>query len=94
LATWQAACSQDAGALNADPVFVTANTNPHLQVTSPCIGAGATSLVTDDYDGVARGAANDIGVSRDQTLTHLNHASHGSEHQRAFICCIAIFHLD
>lgn len=61
-ATWKTASSQDANSLTSDPVFVTANTNVHLQVSSPCIGAGETGLVTNDYDGVARGAATDIGA--------------------------------
>jgi hypothetical protein len=49
--------------LNSDPVFVTNWTNLHLQTTSPCKNAGATGLgVTDDYDGVTRDAAPDIGA--------------------------------
>ena len=62
LAAWQSGSGKDANSLNSDPKFVTANTNVYLQVSSPCIGAGEASLVTDDYDGVARGAATDIGA--------------------------------
>jgi len=62
LAAWQAASGQDANSLNSDPVFVVPNTDLHLQVTSPCIGAGEAGLVTDDYDGINRGVAIDIGA--------------------------------
>ena len=62
LATWQAASSCDTNGQLADPKFAVANTNVHLQSSSPCIGAGESGLVTDDYDGVARGAATDIGA--------------------------------
>lgn len=46
-----------------DPVFVS-GTDLHLQVTSPCIGAGVAHLndTLYDRDGVARGAAVDIGA--------------------------------
>jgi len=61
-ATWKSNSTQDANGLNEDPIVVTQWTDLHLQVTSPCIGAGEAGLVTDDYDDVARGATTDIGA--------------------------------
>ena len=55
-AGFRAASSQEANGLNADPVMVNPGAGDfHLQVGSPCRGAGAIGTgVTDDYDGVAR----------------------------------------
>lgn len=63
LAEWQAlAGSPDPNSQSADPVFVTEYTDLHLQVTSPCIGAGdATVGVLVDKDSVVRGVAVDQG---------------------------------
>jgi hypothetical protein len=62
LAAWQA-LGADAGSINADPVFATAYTDLHLQTTSPCKNAGdATVGVVNDFDGIVRGAAVDIGA--------------------------------
>lgn len=61
-AQWQA-LGYDADSLRESPVFVTEFTNLHLQVTSPCIAAGDPTVgVLQDYDGVLRGAAVDIGA--------------------------------
>lgn len=47
----------------ADVVARRVYTDYHLQVSSPCIAAGdATAGVLQDYDGVTRGVANDIGA--------------------------------
>jgi len=61
-ADYKAASGQDANAVNANPVFVSAS-DFHLQAGSPCIGTGdATVGVPDDYDDVMRGIAVDIGA--------------------------------
>jgi uncharacterized protein (TIGR03382 family) len=59
--------SLDSGAVVADPVFVAAGTDFHLQKTSPAIDQGdsaVAALVTDDCDSVARpfGAKLDLGA--------------------------------
>lgn len=61
LATWQTGSGKDANAVNADPVFVTANTNVHLQTTSPAKFTGVAAGVTLDYDGVTFAAPPSIG---------------------------------
>jgi len=62
-AQWQALSgTPDINGINVDPEFVTNYTDLHLQATSDCIAAGEAGLVTDDYDGVTRGAAADIGA--------------------------------
>jgi hypothetical protein len=51
--------------LDADPLFIdVANTNFHVQPSSPAIDAGTTTSVGNDYDGVSRpqGKAYDIGA--------------------------------
>ena len=61
-AAWQG-LGQDASGDEDNPDFVTDYTDLHLQVASPCIGAGATGTgVTEDYDGVTRGSPPDIGA--------------------------------
>jgi hypothetical protein len=52
----------DANSISSDPIFVVTYSNLHLQGTSPCIAAGESGLVVNDYDGVNRGAAIDIGA--------------------------------
>jgi len=60
---WQALSgTPDVNGINVDPEFVTNYTDLHLQATSDCIAAGVAGLVIDDYDGVARGVALDIGA--------------------------------
>ncbi len=62
-ASWQTVSGQDANSDNSDPAFVTPGSDFHLQVSSPCRGAGATGTgITDDYDGVTRGDPPDIGA--------------------------------
>jgi hypothetical protein len=62
LANWRTNTGQDNNSIANAPVFVTANSNFHLQVTSPCRNAGATNLgVLQDYDQVPRTEPPDIG---------------------------------
>jgi parallel beta-helix repeat protein len=64
MAQWQALTgTPDLNGVSADPVFVTAYTDLHLQTTSPAKNAGATGLgVLADYDQVVRDATPDIGA--------------------------------
>lgn len=65
LGGWQAVVTGgDTGALDVDPVFVTANTDVHLQTTSPCKDAGMdlSAYVTIDYDEYARDATPSMGA--------------------------------
>ena len=64
LAAWRIASGGDANAIDDDPDFVNEGADDyHLQVTSPCVGAGAIGTgVTEDYDGVTRGDPPDIGA--------------------------------
>lgn len=62
-AQWQA-LGYDANGLIADPLFVNAGTDFHLQAGSPAINAGVNVGLTTDYDGsvVPQGPAPDIGA--------------------------------
>ncbi len=72
LSAWRTASSQDGASISANPLFVTAGSNFHLDDYSPCIGAGTSSgAPTDDIEGNARGTPPDIGAyenSRDAPL--------------------------
>jgi len=61
--TYQSEKSQDANGIASDPLFVdAANDNFHLQITSPCINAGTSVGLTEDYEGNPVGALPDIGA--------------------------------
>lgn len=64
LALWQAAVSDDANSLDADPLFIAPSSDLHLQVASPAVGAGAPIVgVTVDYDNDPRPSLTpDIGA--------------------------------
>jgi uncharacterized repeat protein (TIGR01451 family) len=62
LALWQAATSQDANSISADPTFVSA-TDLHVQAGSPVLAAGSTIAgITTDIDGETRDNPPDIGA--------------------------------
>ncbi len=62
LAAWQTAISDDANALLADPLFVSA-TDLHLQAASPAINVGTPIAgITVDFDGDTRAAPPEIGA--------------------------------
>jgi len=54
--------SQDANAVQDDPLFTTAGSVFTLQITSPCINAGTNVGLTGDYTGNIVGALPDIGA--------------------------------
>jgi hypothetical protein len=59
--------SFDSAPVTANPMFVAAGADFHLQAASPAIGVGArapaiTALVTTDFDLKARGSAMDLGA--------------------------------
>lgn len=60
---WQALTGNpDVHSISVDPKFVAEYTDMRLQATSPCIGAGDSSVgVMTDKNGVPRGATVDIG---------------------------------
>lgn len=60
-AAYQAASGLDAHSIVADPVFVSAS-NFHLQVTSPCRGAGVALGFATDYDNITLPASPAIGA--------------------------------
>lgn len=64
LAAYVAAASQDANAIDDDPLFTAAGSDDFTIPTgSPCKNTGATGTgVTDDYDGITRDATPDIGA--------------------------------
>jgi parallel beta-helix repeat protein len=64
LATWQGKTgSPDASGQMADPLFVTAYSDLHLQVSSPAIDGGVdVTGVTTDYDGVTLASPPDCGA--------------------------------
>jgi|GEM_PF-6248831 len=63
LAAWVAAAGHDSHSVEADPKFVTAGSNYHLQPDSPCKNTGPTGLgVSADYDSVVRDASPDMGA--------------------------------
>ena len=53
LAAWQGATGWDANSISADPEYVS-DTNLHLQLYSPSIGAGTASAIVNDIDGDIR----------------------------------------
>lgn len=62
---WQAASTQDAHSLSADPLFTASSgMDFHLQAGSPCIDAGSAVGLATDYEGtrVPQGAAPDMGA--------------------------------
>jgi len=62
-AAWQAASSQDAHSIAADPLFVdAAGGDFRLQSSSPCINAGIDVCLTNDYSGNQLGKVPDIGA--------------------------------
>jgi hypothetical protein len=69
LAEWQAA-GHDSASINANPLFVSAGSNFHLQPTSPAINAGTNVGLTSDYAGtsVPKGQSPDIGAYESQPL--------------------------
>jgi len=61
---WQATAGQDANGKEEDPLFLVEYTDLHLPSSSPCVNAGVTVGLTQDYDGshVPMGVAPDIGA--------------------------------
>jgi len=63
LAAWQAAISDDANSLAADPLYVDPLADLHLQAGSPALNAATViAAVTNDFDGQTRDATPDIGA--------------------------------
>ena len=60
-AGWKIASSQEAHAINSDPLFMSV-LNFHLQSTSLAINAGITTSLTTDYDGYVRNIPPSIGA--------------------------------
>ena len=65
LSTWQAASSQDANSIDGDPLFVSPSYF-YLQVGSPCIDAGVSVGLVEDYVGNPIIGAPDIGCYEHQ----------------------------